>query len=319
MKAWRSTAHATFKREIVGRCPGRNRTPSEASYRTDHLGNQGRPALPQQKYQLGSVIIRREKNSRGKRRRRRDRPGSCRRAYPMGVLLSGGGGPVQKASVLRLIREEIRSLTPDLSSGQTFATIIVSSNRAAVWAAKLYDLEEMATLESIPFTRRWPKSSARCRNMAREERSEILSHLESMGRSWQDAGTSLIAEEYFVYEENGRILAGVQACPQHLLVASLGSKLDRITFAIMPLVLGKSADDFHLVQLHHAWGKKEVFDELWSHVPARAWRMYGAYRHRRARSSFCYIRYDLKRGLASRISGIETMAVSARAPSLPSP
>lgn len=118
--------------------------------------------------------------------------------------------------------------------------------------------------------------------------------------------------EYFVYERDGRIVAGVQACPETWELLNRGQT--RIEKVWMPALLGGDRHNFRFVQLFHLWGEPGCIEDLCEHVLHAHDAHLASIQLDPKDPLWSPLHKEVRRGLAARLLGADSKHVYATGP-----
>lgn len=157
-----------------------------------------------------------------------------------------------------------------------YAYVIIDNERSANLVAN-YGFQTFGKFKTRVFSRLFPKRQAQVRRLRPEEipamAARLAAHYQPEGLVATDS--MKIEAPYFVYEENGAILAGVQAQRVHWVIQELpgwGGKLVRNVLPYLPLVSRVfNPRDFHFAALDGLYlpeNSEQILPKLLEHLCA---------------------------------------------------
>lgn len=230
------------------------------------------------------------------------------------ALLSSAPRYRSQGLAARLIRLTVEILSPQVGPTKMIAGLVVGDNTAARSSIRRSGHDVAAEIDALLFSRRYPRPSPRCSRLSAAQREPVLRELERLDRGWQDAATSLIASEYFVCEAEGKVVAGVQCCPQVWDLLSLGSTFDPLLLRCLPWLIGSPAHHLTFLQLFHVWGEVKYLEELFAHVLHEAGACLASIQLDPRDALWPHLRHKMRRGIAAHLVGVDTMHVYANGP-----
>jgi L-amino acid N-acyltransferase YncA len=183
-----------------------------------------------------------------------------------------------KGVVKKLAVEVMRSIRNDEARKTIFVGFIEKGNRSSYKVTEAAGYKPIATIQTLGFSRFFPKSSKRVdKVVSQEARNEVIHILEKKYSNYALVHFDYIFEmdNYYVIREDGKIIAGCQYHKAHWVVKRMPGLMGKVALNILPRIpllnrlFNPNRFEFLAIEgIYVEKGKELVLHELIEHLLA---------------------------------------------------